>query len=94
MPFPSPGDLPEPGIEPISPALAGEFFTTGATGKPICGHEFEQTLGDSEGQSSLACCSLRVQNERDTSYIQTAPRRLLVSQHVLMNACWVNERYE
>ena len=24
---------------------------------PINGHEFEQTLGDSEGQGSLACCS-------------------------------------
>ena len=24
---------------------------------PIYGHEFEQTLGDSEGQRSLACCS-------------------------------------
>ena len=23
------------------------------------GHEFEQTLGDSEGQGSLACCSSR-----------------------------------
>ena len=23
------------------------------------GHEFEQTPGDSEGQESLACCSLR-----------------------------------
>ena len=28
LPFPSPGDLPEPGIEPASPALAGEFFTS------------------------------------------------------------------
>ena len=27
FPFPSPGDLPHPGIEPTSPALAGEFFT-------------------------------------------------------------------
>ena len=26
--FPSPGDLPNPGIEPTSPALAGGFFTT------------------------------------------------------------------
>ena len=25
--FSSPGDLPNPGIEPMSPALAGEFFT-------------------------------------------------------------------
>ena len=94
LPFPSPGDLPHPGIKPTSPALAGEFFTTGTTGKPICAHEFEQTLGDSEGQSSLACCSLWVQNELDMSYMQTAPRTLLVSQHVLMNASWVNERYE
>ena len=28
LPFASPGDLPQPGIEPTSPALAGEFFTT------------------------------------------------------------------
>ena len=31
LPFPSPGDLPDPGIEPLSlmsPALAGRFFTT------------------------------------------------------------------
>ena len=25
--FPSPGDLPDPEIEPVSPALAGGFFT-------------------------------------------------------------------
>ena len=27
LPFPSPGDLPNPGIELGSPALAGGFFT-------------------------------------------------------------------
>ena len=27
LPFPSSGDLPDPGIEPGSPALAGRFFT-------------------------------------------------------------------
>ena len=34
LPFPSPGDLPDPGMEPASPtspALAGVFFTTNAT---------------------------------------------------------------
>ena len=31
MPFPSPGDLPDPGIKPTSPALAGGFFTTSVT---------------------------------------------------------------
>ena len=28
LPFPSLGDLPNPGTEPKSPALAGRFFTT------------------------------------------------------------------
>ena len=28
-------DLPGPGIEPVSPALAGGFFTTGAPGNPL-----------------------------------------------------------
>ena len=27
LPFPSPGDLPDPGIKPRSPTLAGRFFT-------------------------------------------------------------------
>ena len=35
LPFPSPGDLPHPGIEPMSPALAGEFITTEPSGKFI-----------------------------------------------------------
>ena len=29
LPRPPPGDLPEPGTEPTSPALAGEFLTAG-----------------------------------------------------------------
>ena len=32
--FPSPGHLPNPGIEPTSPALAAGFFTTEPPGKP------------------------------------------------------------
>jgi len=27
LPFPSPGDLPNPGIKPWSPALTGGFFS-------------------------------------------------------------------
>ena len=27
LPIPSPEDVPDPGIKPVSPALAGEFFT-------------------------------------------------------------------
>ena len=38
LPCPSPGDLPNPGIQPMSfmsPALAGRFFTTNPHGKPL-----------------------------------------------------------
>ena len=35
LPFPSPVDLPDPGIEPKTPALAGRFFTTVPPGKPL-----------------------------------------------------------
>ena len=32
--FPSPGDLPDPGIKPVSPALADKFFITEPPVKP------------------------------------------------------------
>ena len=38
LPFPSPGELPHPGVEPtslVSPALAGRFFTTVSLGKTL-----------------------------------------------------------
>ena len=34
LPFLFPEDLPDPGIEPTSPAFAGKLFTTEAPGKP------------------------------------------------------------
>ena len=34
LPFPSPGDLPNPGTEPESYAIAGGFFTTEPPEKP------------------------------------------------------------
>jgi len=35
VPFPSPGNLVDPGIETISPALAGRFFTAEPPEKPL-----------------------------------------------------------
>ena len=34
LPFPSPGDLPDPETEPASPALVDGFFTAEPPGKP------------------------------------------------------------
>ena len=39
LPFPPPGDLPDPGVELMSlasPALAGRFFTTESPGSSKC----------------------------------------------------------
>jgi len=35
LPFSTPGDLPDPGIEPASPALAGKFLTTVPHGEAL-----------------------------------------------------------
>ena len=57
LPFPSPGNLPNPGIQPTSPALAGRFFTTEPLRKPTDYltylFSFEKTLmlGKIEGRS-------------------------------------------
>ena len=47
LPFPPPGILPGSGMElasPMSPALAGSFFTTEPAGKPVLFHSTSQTL--------------------------------------------------
>ena len=35
LPFPSPGDRPDPGIKPVSPASAGRFSTAEPARKPL-----------------------------------------------------------
>ena len=36
LPFPSPGDLPDPGVKPGSPALEADTLTSEPPGKPSC----------------------------------------------------------
>ena len=36
LPFPSPGDLLDPGVKPVSPALADGFLTTDPLGNCLC----------------------------------------------------------
>ena len=36
LPFPSPGDLPKPGIKPGSPALLTDALPSEPPGKPLC----------------------------------------------------------
>ena len=51
LPFPSPGDLPDVGIKPMSTALAGKFFTIEPPGKKMVWFKCQ-----SEEQSSVCVC--------------------------------------
>ena len=42
LPCPPPGDLLDPGIKLVSPALAGRFLTTESPGKPIYGYYYSE----------------------------------------------------
>ena len=59
LPFPSPGDLPNPGIEPTSPALEGGLFTTEPPGKPSQLSE-QQFTCKAVGTSAMKRPSLRM----------------------------------
>ena len=45
----------------------GQQRTRWLDGITDSGHEFEQTLGDGEGQGGLACCSPWLYKESDTT---------------------------
>ena len=47
LPFPSPGDLPDPGIEPRSPALQADTLTSEPPGKAF--HAKMGTIKDKNG---------------------------------------------
>ena len=73
LPFPPPGDLPDPGIDPeslASPALAGGFFSTGATWEAACnsGHPVNvdwMNEGSPLSRRWTASRFLSAQNETD-----------------------------
>ena len=46
LPFPSPGDLPDPGIEPESPALQADSLPSEPPGKPF-GEATDQNYAES-----------------------------------------------
>ena len=71
LPFPSPGDLPDPGIEPRSPASQGDSLPLSHQGRPKhispC-MLFSLTPGDGEGQGGLVCCGPWGCRELDTTW--------------------------
>ena len=58
--FPSPTDLPNPGVEPMSPALAGGFFTTELL-------QLKSTIGNSQVVQWLGFCTFTAQGPGSVS---------------------------
>ena len=59
LPFPPPGDLPDPEIEPgslRSPALAGVFFTTSATWGALCDANVQPRIENSPNRDLKIFC--------------------------------------
>ena len=67
LPFPSPGDLFNPGIEPTSPALAGRFFTSEPPGESLVSVNTKCIYLATTGWKKLAV-PLVLQNIICTSY--------------------------
>ena len=55
LPFPSPGNLPNPGIKPPSPALPGRFFTSEPPEKPRASWSWGFP-GSSDGKEPACHC--------------------------------------
>ena len=65
LPWPPPGELPDPGIEPMSPALPGRFFTTSTTWEAWLTLLLIRNSGNRAQQSVLTrwfWCMLRFEN--------------------------------
>ena len=76
LPFPTPGNLPNPGMEPRSPALAGGFSATEPPGKPKFTRGHQCTLPDhppspSPTASNVHSLCLRVYSCPANSFICT-----------------------
>ena len=64
LPFPSPGDLPNPGIEPGSPALQTDALPSEPPGKPKS-FQWDQTVSKYLNKECFQCSK---QNLRDAYY--------------------------
>ena len=67
LPFPPPGTLPHPGIEPVSPVLAGGFFVTEPPGKLIFVCSSALSIGVQQPQKRLTRANKVFKNKGEMS---------------------------
>ena len=73
FPFPSPGNLPDPGIKPASPALTGVFFTP----------EIPGNVAESVNEVTQLCLALC--DPKDCSIAYQAPMSMELSRQEYWN---------
>ena len=77
LPFPSPGDLPNPGIEPRSPALQADAVTSEPPGKPGGSYSKQWLLrGCRRTERSYSTFKLRTGGSEEIPLIQGKEQRL------------------
>ena len=87
FPFPSPGDLPDPGVESTSPVSAGGFFTTVPPGKSSIYIQFSSvaqscpTLCNAMNHSSQA--SLSITNSQSSLKLRSI-ESVMPSSHLIL----------
>ena len=72
LPFPSPGDLPDPGIEPGSPALQSEALTSETPRKPIVCVTVSKKCQHNFAKGMLTSLNIRIQTEENNICIKKA----------------------
>ena len=82
LPFPSPGDLPYPGVEPRSPALLADVLLSEPLGSPIIGH-WNVKVGSQEPPGVTGKFGLGVQNEAGQRLIEFCQENALVIANTL-----------
>ena len=103
LPFPTPGDLPHPGIETASPELAGGFFTTSATWGALTSQEaldksfitmavvmcwFWNISGSWAGKISLLLSFLEGQSVPVLMPVAPCPSPAPASHPISLSLCW------
>ena len=83
LPFPSPGDLPDPGVKLASPALAGRFCTAEPSGKPWGGVWREANYRDD------IILETSVTSQLDSYPAPPTSRLLFTYLHHLIALCFV-----
>ena len=78
LPFPTPGDLPDPGMVPTSPALAVRFFMTKPPGQPLDAPVCNQF------SSSTSCCPFQPPISHDLRPLLCRP------YHIGLLTFWLN----